>query len=117
MPKLGLVTGMMVMVAALLLGGCSAGRTTVQQTDSQQLATSTAWPLDSLAYIYTDPVAVAPINDHPLRWVGYALHPIGVILDYAVNRPLNAYVLDKPGFFGVTSEDQTLQSQRPKFAY
>lgn len=115
MPKLGLVTGMMVMAAALFVGGCSSVRT-AQPSEGQQ-PTSTAWPLDSLAYIYTDPVAVAPINDHPLRWLGYALHPIGVLVDQAVNRPFHSFVATHPDLFGVTSEDQTLILQRPKFTY
>lgn len=114
MPKLGLVSGMMIMVAALFAGGCSATRT-AQPTLSQPA--STAWPLDSLAYIYSDPVAVSPINDHPLRWLAFAMHPVGVFLDHAINRPFHSFVATHPGLFGVTSEDLTLQSQRPRITY
>ncbi len=34
-------------------------------------------------------------NDHPLRLVGYALHPVGLVLEFAVMRPVH-WVVSRP---------------------
>lgn len=31
-------------------------------------------------------------SDHPLRYVGYALHPIGIAIEYTVLRPIHHLV-------------------------
>lgn len=110
MRELRLMTGAVVMVA-LLIGGCAS----TQEIQSNQ-ATS-AWPLDSLAYVYSDPVAVSPLNDNPWRWLGFILHPVGVVLDYTVNRPLYALASAYPSLFGFTPEDAMLHAQRPNLDY
>lgn len=107
MGELRRVAGLVALVA-LLAGGCTGP---LQMSAVQQ--TATYWPLDSLALTYADPVAVSPIHDHPLRWVGFALNPVGVGLDYAVNRPLYSLASSFPGLFGYTAEDAGLHSQRP----
>ena len=101
-----------IVIAVVALAGCVG----VQQTDQAQSAGS-AWPLDSLSYIYTDPVAVSPLNDHPLRWAGFMLHPLGVVLDYVFNRPAYAIAAAAPVLTGYTPEDATLQAQRSRGSY
>ena len=59
-----------------------------------------------------DPVAVNPVNDNIWRWFGFILHPLGVALDYGVNRPLYTLVSHAPGIFGYTSEDAALHANR-----
>lgn len=52
---------------------------------------------------------------HPLRFVGFALHPVGVVLDYAVVQPI--YILGglAPWLFGLTVEDgQRYQAHFPE---
>ncbi len=60
-----LLLGMM-LVAAVLVGGCASA-----QPGSQSYQAGTSWPLDSLNYLYTDPVANSPIDDNPIRWLGF----------------------------------------------
>src|ERR1051325_7863710 len=102
----------MILVAGLMLGGGRCGRQAEQASDS-----GTAWPLDSLAYVYADPIAVSPINDHPFRWIGFALNPVGVAVDRLVNRPIYNGASTAPVIFGYTPEDATLNAQRPSGAY
>lgn len=103
--------GMMVLAAALAAGCAST------HTDSQPYQAGTAWPLDSLNYLYTDPVATSPVDDNPVRWLGFLLNPIGVALDYGVNRPLYSLAASHPALFGFTPEDAALHSQRPNRSY
>lgn len=105
-----------VAVGLLILLSLVAGCMTVPESRQTQ-DVGTAWPLDSLAYIYTDPAAVSPVNDHPLRWLAFLLHPVGVVLDYGINRPLYAFTSLSPTLFGFTPEDATLHAQRPQGAY
>jgi hypothetical protein len=92
------------LLVALLLMVATAGCATSQDMERTQ-PTGNYWPLDSLAMTYADPVAVSPVHDHPLRWFGYGLHPVGVVLDYVVNRPIYAIASAFPGLFGYTAED------------
>jgi hypothetical protein len=100
-----------ILAVALLLALFGAGCATPQEAD-RTLPTGNYWPLDSLAMTYADPVAVSPIHDHPVRWLGFLFHPVGVVLDYAVNRPIYAVVSVFPGLFGYTAEDAGHQAQR-----
>ena len=103
--------GLMVLVAALTAGCAST------HSDSQPYQAGTAWPLDSLNYLYTDPVANSPADDNPIRWLGFLLNPIGVLLDYGVNRPLYSLAASSPALFGFTPEDAALNAQRPTRSY
>lgn len=107
MQAIRLLAGVLVVVA-LLSSGCMSARD--QITAAQQ--STTYWPLDSLALTYADPVAVAPINDHPLRWLAFAFHPAGVALDHSANRFTYSLVSIWPGLFGYTAEDAGLHAQR-----
>ena len=103
----GLMIIVLLLVGTLVGNGCS----TTQEVSTAQ-PTANYWPLDSLAMSYADPVAVSPVHDHPLRWLVFAFHPVGVILDYAVNRPIYAVASAFPTFFGYTAEDAGHQAQR-----
>jgi hypothetical protein len=98
-------------IAAALIAGCAGTR-----SGSTQQA-GAAWPLDSLSYLYSDPVAVSPVDDNPIRWVGFLLNPIGVAFDYVLNRPLYTLASGSPAVFGFTPEDATLHAQRPSRNY
>lgn len=102
----------MIVLVAVLVGGCATSQPVSQSTQA-----GTAWPLDSLNYLYTDPVANSPIDDNPIRWLGFLLNPIGVALDYGVNRPLYSLASGSPALFGYTPEDAALHSQRPNRSY
>jgi hypothetical protein len=103
----------MMLVVVWLAGGCASHR----EVQPGQQQAGGAWPLDSLAFVYSDPVAASPVNDNPFRWLGFILNPIGVVLDYAVNRPLYTLASNYPSLFGFTPEDATLHAQRPSRDY
>ena len=106
-----LVAGL-ALLALVSLTGCATSR---QQPQSHE--TGTAWPLDSVSYLYSSSAAVSPIHDHPLSWFAFALHPAGVMIDYGVNRPLYSVASTAPVLFGFTTEDATLHTQRPRRSY
>ncbi|MBI5411201.1 MAG: hypothetical protein HZA21_04325 [Nitrospirae bacterium] len=97
----------LVMLVAFLAAGC-AGTREVQVGQQATMYSS----MDATALVYSDPAAAAQLNDHPLRWVGFALNPLGVAADYAINRPFYALASTMPGLFGYTSEDAMLDAQR-----
>jgi hypothetical protein len=98
----------MVLAAALVLNGC-AGAYNQDTGKPRSIYTAT----DSTALVYSDPPAAAPVEDLIFwRWAAVVLHPFGVLLDYAVNRPFYAVAAHSPGMFGYTVEDEQLDSQR-----
>lgn len=105
MRDLRILAGLAVVVA-LLLGGCAGQQVTYTQ------ATSIYATMDSTSLVYTNPRAASPVNDHPLRWGGFILNPLGVALDYFVNRPIYFVTSLAPGVFGYTSEDAMVDAQR-----
>lgn len=68
--------------------------------------------LDSTALVYSDPSAGSPINDHPLRWLAFLVHPMGQLVDYVANRPIYALAGGSPYLFGYTGEDNMVDAQR-----
>ena len=68
--------------------------------------------MDSTSLVYTDVAAGAAANDNPWRWAGFLLHPLGVAMDYGVNRPIYALPSKAPYLFGYTAADSMLDSQR-----
>lgn len=98
-----------VLIVALFVGGCAGMRST---QDLQPTAQYSA--LDSTALVYSEPVAQSPINDHPGRWLAFMVHPVGVVLDYGLNRPFYALASSFPTLFGYTSEDNMVHSQRSR---
>ncbi|HZS32574.1 MAG TPA: hypothetical protein VFC42_04285 [Methylomirabilota bacterium] len=52
---------------------------------------------------------------HPFRALGFALHPIGVALDYALVRPFYMLAGLAPEWFGLTADDaHRYQSHMPE---
>ena len=68
--------------------------------------------MDPTSLVYTDVAAGAAPNDNPWRWTGFLLHPLGVAMDYGLNRPIYTLTSQMPYLFGYTSEDSMLDSQR-----
>ena len=68
--------------------------------------------MDSTSLVYTDVAAGAAPNDNPWRWAGFFLHPLGVVLDFGVNRPIYVLASKMPYLFGYTAADSMLDSQR-----
>ncbi len=68
--------------------------------------------MDPTSLIYTDVAAGATPSDNPWRWSGFLLHPLGVAMDYGLNRPIYTLTSKMPYLFGYTSEDSMLDSQR-----
>jgi hypothetical protein len=68
--------------------------------------------MNPTSLVYTDVAAGAAANDNPWRWAGFFLHPLGVGIDYGVNRPFYALTSKMPYLFGYTAEDAMQDSQR-----
>ncbi|MBC7838442.1 MAG: hypothetical protein H7Y39_07385 [Nitrospiraceae bacterium] len=68
--------------------------------------------MDPTSLIYTDVAAGAAPSDNPWRWAGFLLHPLGVAMDYGLNRPMYTPPRKMPYLFGYTAEDSMLDSQR-----
>ncbi len=104
-----------ILLLATLAVGCAGNR---QQQASADVDGSYTAPasiysvMDPTSLVYTDVTAGAAPNDNPWRWAGFLLHPIGVAMDYGVNRPLYTLPSQSPYLFGYTSEDSMLDSQR-----
>jgi hypothetical protein len=99
----------LVMLAAVLTVGCAASK---EHELYQSQGSGMYSALDATAQVYSNPRAQAPVDDNPWRWVGFALHPVGVVFDYAINRPIYALTSAFPYLFGYTSEDVLVSSQR-----
>lgn len=92
----------------VLAAGCTRQESQVRLTQGGGMYSA----LDATAQVYSNPRAQAPVDDNPWRHLGFALHPVGVVLDYAVNRPIYIITSLFPGLFGYTSEDVLIESQR-----
>lgn len=103
------VIGLMALVA-LLAAGCAGMNKEGEVHLSQGGGMYSA--LDATAQVYSNPKSQAAVEDNPWRWLGFAMHPVGVVLDYAINRPLYALASIFPTVFGYTSEDVLIDSQR-----
>ncbi len=98
----------LVALVAILAAGCATGENEINLTQGGGMYSA----LDATAQVYSHPRAQAPVDDNPWRWVGFALHPVGVVFDYAINRPIYALTSALPYLFGYTSEDVLVSSQR-----
>jgi hypothetical protein len=98
----------LVALAAILTAGCAARENQITLAQGGGMYSA----LDATAQVYSNTRAQAPVDDNPWRWVGFALHPVGVVLDYAINRPIYALTSVFPYMFGYTSEDVLVSSQR-----
>lgn len=103
-----------IMMLALVAAGCNTTRQQTADTDGREYTppTSIYNILDSTALVYSSPAAGSAISDHPLRWVGFILHPIGHAFDYGINRPMYTLGATSPYLHGYTAEDSMLEAQR-----
>ena len=107
-----LAVGILLLATAV---GCAGNR---QQQESADADGSNAAPasiysvMDPTALAYTDVAAGGAPSDNPWRWAGFLLHPVGVALDYGLNRPMYKLPSQTPYLFGYTAEDSMLDSQR-----
>lgn len=106
-----LAVGILLLATAV---GCAGN----QQQASTDAVGSYAAPasiysvMDPTSLVYTDVAAGAAANDNPWRWAGFLLHPVGVGIDYGLNRPIYTLSSQMPYLFGYTSEDSMKDSQR-----
>jgi hypothetical protein len=103
----------LVALVVILAAGCST-----QREGPGKLAQSGGGmysALDATAQVYSNPRAQAPVEDNVWRYAAYALHPAGVVLDYAINRPIYWLASAFPYLFGYTDEDVLVDSQRQRF--
>lgn len=101
------LAAVVVMSAGLILTGCTGMR--YKEPEQPRTIYSSS---DATALAYSDPIQASPVDDHPFRWLGFILHPLGLTIDYAFNRPMYRLASDSPAFFGYTAEDAQLDSQR-----
>ena len=102
-------------MGGLFMTGCASTNPTVDMTEANvNTRTSVYSTLDSTALVYTAPAAGSPADDNPWRWAGFLLNPVGVGLDYAVNRPIYTLGSHFPRAMGYTAEDAMLDSYRQK---
>ena len=107
-----LAMGILLLATAV---GCAENR---QEQTSADAAGSYTAPasiysvMDPTSLVYTDVAAGAAPSDNPWRWTGFLLHPVGVALDYGLNRPFYMLTSGMPYLFGYTSEDSMLDIQR-----
>jgi hypothetical protein len=106
-------------VAILLVAtaiGCAGNpqqQTSTSEIDGNYRAPASIYSvMDPTSLVYTDVAAGASPSDNPWRWAGFLLHPVGVGIDYGVNRPIYRLTSKMPYLFGYTAEDSMLDSQR-----
>ena len=97
---------------AVVVSGCGTMQQQVAEDLEYTPPTSIYNILDSTALVYSDPAAGSAVNDHPLRWIGFAMHPIGHAADYGVNRPVYTLSSWFAYLTGYTAEDTMLDAQR-----
>ena len=107
-----LAMGILLLATAV---GCAGNRQEQASADADEGYTPPASiysVMDPTSLVYTDVAAGAAPSDNPWRWTGFLLHPVGVAIDYGVNRPIYTLTSKMPYLFGYTSEDSMLDSQR-----
>jgi hypothetical protein len=107
-----LAVGILLLATAV---GCAGNRQEQASADAAGGYTAPASiysVMDPTSLVYTDVAAGAAPNDNPWRWTGFLLHPIGLAIDYGLNRPMYLLTSQMPYLFGYTSEDSMLDSQR-----
>lgn len=105
------------LMAAMTVSACTGTRQAEMNESDKAYGTygapmSIYSVMDSTSLVYSDPAAASPINDSPIRWLGFLLHPVGQAIDYGINRPLYSLSNQGPFLFGYTTEDSMLDTQR-----
>jgi hypothetical protein len=107
-----LALGILLLATAV---GCAENRQQQASADADGGYTAPASiysVMDPTSLVYTDVAGGAAPSDNPWRWTGFLLHPVGVALDYGLNRPIYKLTSQMPYLFGYTTEDSMLDSQR-----
>jgi len=107
-----LAMGILLLATAVGCAGNSQQQTSADADGGYTGPASIYSVMDPTSLVYTDVAAGASPSDNPWRWTGFLFHPIGVALDYGVNRPIYTLTSKVPYLFGYTSEDSMLDSQR-----
>jgi hypothetical protein len=107
-----LAVGMLLLATAAGCAGSHQPQTLTDAEGSYAPPASIYSVMDPTSLIYTDVAAGAAPSDNPWRWSGFLLHPLGVAMDYGLNRPVYTLTSKMPYLFGYTSEDSMLDSQR-----
>ena len=107
-----LAVGMLLLATAAGCAGNHQPQTLTDADGSYAPPASIYSVMDPTSLIYTDVAAGATPSDNPWRWSGFLLHPLGVAMDYGLNRPIYTLTSKMPYLFGYTSEDSMLDSQR-----
>ncbi|THI90330.1 MAG: hypothetical protein CAF41_004415 [Nitrospira sp. CG24A] len=107
-----LAVGMLLLATAAGCAGNHQQQTSADADGSYTPPASIYSVMDPTSLIYTDVAAGASPSDNPWRWSGFLLHPLGVAMDYGLNRPIYTLTSKMPYLFGYTSEDSMLDSQR-----
>lgn len=103
-----------ILMLTMVASGCSTMHQQGANGDAREYTppTSIYNILDSTAMVYSDPAAGSPVNDHPLRWLGFVSNPIGHAFDYVINRPIYTLASGFSYLSGYTAEDSMVNAQR-----
>jgi hypothetical protein len=107
-----LAVGILLLATASGCAGSHQQQAPIEADESYAPPASIYSVMDSTSLVYTDVAAGAAPSDNPWRWAGFLLHPLGVALDYGVNRPMYTLPSKNPYLFGYTAADSMLDSQR-----
>lgn len=108
-----LAMGILLLATAVGCAGNPKQQAIADAADGDYAAPASIYSvMDPTSLVYTDVTAGASPSDNPWRWAGFLLHPAGVGIDHALNRPIYTLTSKMPYLFGYTSEDSMLDSQR-----
>jgi len=108
-----LAMGILLLATAVGCAGNQQQQVSANAVDAGYTAPASIYSvMDSTSLVYTDVAAGAAPSDNPWRWAGFLLHPLGVAMDYGLNRPIYTLSSQMPYLFGYTSADSMLDSQR-----
>jgi hypothetical protein len=107
-----LAVGILLLATAVGCAGNPQQQTSADADGDYTAPASIYSVMDPTSLVYTDVAAGSAANDNPWRWAGFLLHPIGVALDYGLNRPFYKVPSQMPYLFGYTTEDSMQDSQR-----
>ncbi|MEE8239666.1 MAG: hypothetical protein V3R16_00230 [Nitrospirales bacterium] len=102
-----IVAGMALGLVLFIMNGCVRFEHTRSKQPSTIYSSS-----DATSLVYSHPLASAPVYDNPYRWLAFMVHPIGVMLDYMINRPFYRMAAASPATSGHTAEDAQLDLHR-----
>jgi hypothetical protein len=107
-----LALGILFLVTAVGCAGNSQQQMSADTDGNNTPPASIYSVMDPTSLVYTDVRAGSAAYDNPWRWVAFALHPVGLALDYGLNRPIYKVPSKMQYIFGYTAEDSMLDGQR-----